>query len=430
MKQFFWLLGILFLLLLMVVIGLAVFVSRFDPNQYREYIESLISQNTGLKTEIGHLSLDKGALLGIEAKPFTLRQAKVTEPLFSTQRVKLQVDLWSLLGKRLSLKVKTEDGVLNYTPEPAKSEKGTTLKGVKTNVETGFPLFFLKMKGEGRVLDPSQPDLQWRAEIDKSRHVNFHVGFQEEALTAKGEIYAGQKPPRFQAQLKLNGLKIPDVVKTLHNKTLDSQNEEIPLTGSMDGILEIRGAGKDSKEIEKSLLGKGGLDIHEGALLNFNIAHSILTRVTLLPGLAQVLTEMVPPPFQEALNSPTTTFELVEANFQIQGNQVQFASLMLKSTHYLVEGEGALDFEGNLDFKARLILLEEMSSFLIGRVRELSFLANEQGRVAIPFVYRGRWPSARPLPDLGFLAQRLIGNRGTELLEKGLAALSQFTARH
>ena len=138
----------------------------------------------------------------------------------------------------------------------------------------------------------------------------------------------------------------------------------------------------------------------------------------------------MPRAFQAALNDSSTPFEFLGAEFTIQGDEVNFSSLVLKNSQYLIEGDGTVDFQHNVNFEAQLILLEDVSRFLMGRVKELSLLTNPQGRVVIPFVYRGLWPAVRPRPDFGYLAERLVqqGTTGAAgLVEKGLEVLNQLT---
>ena len=406
--------------LVAVVAPAFVFITRFDPNHYRSLLESVISENSGLKAGIGQLSFSKGGIMpGLQVGSFKLKKDKEQKPLFETEKITIELDALSLLGGQIVAKISSEKGTLRVSS----GERVLTLRDVKLDARSAFPSGLLKWKGEGSLFNPSKPDLEWKIEMDRGKHIDFDLRFERDHALLKGDAYAGQKPPRFRFELKLDGLEIPKIFTAV----AASRKSEAPFTGSLDGIMEIQGAGKNPAEIQKSLLGRGGFDLQNGVILNFNLAHFLLKRITLLPVLGEILNELLPPSFQAALNSPRTSFELIEAHFQVQGGEIQFSSVMLKNPHYLVEGEGKFDLEGNVDFKARLILLEDLSGYLIGRVRELRFFANSQGRVVIPFVYRGVWPHARPLPDLGYLAERLLGNQGMNLLEKGLKALNHLT---
>ena len=406
----------------LLVLGIAAasfFIFRFDPNYYRGFLESAVSEKSGLKAGIGQLSFSKGIIPGLQVGSFKLKRDKEPEPLFETEKVTIELDALNLLGGQIAVKISSEKGTLRIF-----SGKGTLkVKEVRLDARSAFPSGLLRLKGEGSLFDPSQPDLAWKIEMDRRKHIDFDLRFEGGRAVLKGDAYAGQKPPRFRSELKLDGLEIPKIFMA----AAGPRKSEAPLTGSLDGVVEIQGAGKNSAEIQKSLFGKGGFDLQNGVILHFNLANFLLRRITLVPGLSEILNDILPPSFQTALNNPQTAFELIEAHFKVEGEEIQFSSVMLKSSQYLVEGEGKFDLEGNVDFKARLILLEDLSGYLIGRVRELRFFANSQGRVVIPFVYRGVWPHARPLPDLGYLAEKLLGNQGSNLLEKGLKALNLLT---
>ena len=405
--------GVFLLIFLVAVIAAAfVFITRFDPNHYRSLLESVISEKLGLKAGIGQLSFSKeGIIPGLQVGSFKLKKDKEQEPLFETEKATIELDGLSLLGGQIAAKLSSEKGTLKVSSR----EESLVVKDVRVDARSTFLSGLLRLKGEGRLCNPSKPDLEWKIEMDRGKHIDFDLRFEGDHVLLKGDAYAGQKPPRFRSELKLDGLEISKIFLA----AAASRKTEAPFTGSLDGIVEIQGAGKNPAEIQKSLLGRGGFDLQNGVILNFNLAHFLLKRITLLPVLSEILNKILPPSFQTTLNNPQTSFELIEAHFQVQGGEIRFSSVMLKNPHYLVEGEGKFDLEGNVDFKARLILLEDLSGYLIGRVQELRFFANSQGRVVIPFVYRGVWPYARPLPDLGYLAEKL--------LEKGLKALNRLT---
>jgi len=76
--------------------------------------------------------------------------------------------------------------------------------------------------------------------------------------------------------------------------------------------------------------------------------------------------------------------------------------------------------------RSKLVLYEELSAFLIKKVKELESLQNASGRLVIPFVYRGNLPGAKVYPDLNYVASSLIQGRGEELLAKGIDKLTEF----
>ena len=67
----------------------------------------------------------------------------------------------------------------------------------------------------------------------------------------------------------------------------------------------------------------------------------------------------------------------------------------MKHEEYFLEGEGAVGLKDSLlDFRARLVCMEGLSAWIIGQNPDFKPFENVQGRVIIPFLYRGFLPQA------------------------------------
>ncbi len=414
-----WIFLIFLGLLLVLVIAAAIFISRMKPETYRSRIESFLSEKTGYLVNLGEISFSKEIGLGLEAKKAELRKPGTEKPIFLGDRVLLQLDILSLLGGRVTLKAKIDGGTFDYAARPGANH--LVIQGIHARAEAAFPSNFIKVKGAGRLATQGGPEVAWRLGGNPKQHINFEIKFKKDALLLTGEVFPGVDPPRFQGEIKVNQLNIEEVMQLAGAKKGDPI-----LSGTADGLLQIGGTGKTDKEIQNSLVGQGRFEIQNGTLLDFNIVQHLLKQITILPALGELLQQILPPEFQETLNSATTAFEFLEVNFSLQGGQISTPSLILKSSKYLIEAEGSFDFDHNVNFKARLVLLENLSKYLIQRIRELELVANEQERIVIPFVYRGVWPKTRPLPDLGYLAEKFFKKAGMDWLEQGLGLLEQF----
>lgn len=400
----------------------AVFLIRFDPDHYRPYLESQLSKALHFKVELGPLSRSWNRGLGVRVNGLQLRKNQTSTPLLRADSVLLWLNPLSLVGGRLAYKVRIEGGDFRYQGE-TKTPLDLKLEGIQAELRQEIPGGRIEGEGEGRVFSDSASDLTWQGNLNpKGGEVNFGIHLQKNKAFLQGEAFPFQKPPRFQAKLELREMDLAAVFRLW--KVAHPGGEE-PLAGLVSGNFEAAGVGQNGIEIRKSLQAQGELEIRDGVFRNFNVIPTVLRRMTLVPALGEALIAEVPPVFQPLFNRRDTTFEWLQAKFVVQDDKVSFQRLFLKDRHYLVEAEGTLSFQGEVHFGAKLVLMEEVSQFLVGRVKELSVLQNAQGRMVIPFVYRGTWPEARPRPDLGSLAERLLVEQGAHLLERGLEALSQ-----
>jgi len=90
--------------------------------------------------------------------------------------------------------------------------------------------------------------------------------------------------------------------------------------------------------------------------------------------------------------------------------------LAILARDYAMLGKGTYSLDNQLDFMATLIASKELSDDVISDVREVKYLTNEQGKIAIPFRLTGALPSVKPKPDSEFIARAL----GRAVVGKGL----------
>lgn len=396
--------------------------SRFDLDRYREVFESRLSREFNVSVDIGRLSVSAKKIPGIEISSLRVDGRSKKTPIFSAHSILLYVDLLTFFVDGLTVRCDIEEGQLAY-PSSQDSDFFLEVFDIKGDLEASLLTKTIRGAGEGRLLEASERDLAWRAEMDaKSQRVTYEVRIQGNQLHAQGESLAFQGSPQFKGRMDFNGFDVGRAF-TLLAKT---RGGEIGIAGILYGAIHLEGSGKKWSEVRPSLLGMGKIEVRDGALTHFNVIRAILTRITLIPGLGEVLAEALPRNWQNVLRYRDTPFELVEGEFEIQGNVVEIKSVVVKGKQYVIEAEGEIQLDGNLNLRGRLILLEELSQFLMSRVRELSFFANEQGRLIIPFFQRGNWSVAKPQPDLVYLGEKLLVDHAKRFLEKGADALSKW----
>ena len=360
---------------------------------------------------------------GLEARGLRLGEPRSeAPPFFKAGSFFLRVEPLGLFMGRVVVSAAIEEGHLHYRYGSEPPFFDLEISDIKAELEGILLGGTLKGKGEGRVFDESSPDLKWQGTLRPADGpVDFEIALGEGRLIATGEGFPHQSPPRFGLEFEANDFDLEGAFRRFQKGT---ETEWIP-AGRVFGRVELQGSGREWGDLQNSLSGVGRLEIREGAIRNLNLVKAVLARITVVPGLGEVLAQAAPAPFQPLLNHRDTTFEALEVNFHVQGDQLAVESLILKESQYVIEGSGTVGLAGVFDLRAKLVLLEEISGFLIQKVGELGYLANEQGRIVIPFVLRGKWPEVRPEPDLAYLAEKLIVDQGARLMEWGLETLSQ-----
>lgn len=464
MRLIHWLGWVLLVGILGLTAALVIFVLRFDPNQYRPLIESKLSETLGIQAEIGSLSLGWKDGLAIEAGGIRLQNAPGEIPFLETESLFIRFDPFLLLRGKLILSklsivkpnvllvrkadgsvnwpnrrggrgsaesraaglvlllsdLTVEGGNLSYRDETSLPAQAVNLEGVEgrlTQTVPGGPLAFdaeAKILAEGRG---GEIETEGRFYPIDGR-VEFVGHLFEDHIVLKGEARLFGASPQYQGKLEVRGLDTEQLF-------IPSRGE-VYLSGRAEGEFKFEGTGRNAEELKRSLRAEGTLQIQDGAFRNLNVIDAILSRITPLPGLRGVLLGAVPETFQPVLQSQDTPFDQLQGNVSVENGIVTFPSLAMLGPDYLVEASGAVNFELDMNFQARLVLTGDLSEFLVSRVNELSLLANPESQLVVPFLVRGRWPEAKPQPDLAYLTQRLIVDQGSQLLQKGLEALSKL----
>ena len=72
-----------------------------------------------------------------------------------------------------------------------------------------------------------------------------------------------------------------------------------------------------------------------------------------------------------------------------------------------MRGKGTFALDNALDVTATLVASQQLSDAIVADVREVKYIENAQGKVAIPFRLTGALPQVQPKPDIAFLTQSL-----------------------
>lgn len=443
-------------------IALALFVLRFDANQYRSLIESKVSETLGVKAEIGNLALGwrSGLALGVEG--IRLQSVPGEVPFFETESLFVQFDPFLLMRGKLILSklslvkpnvllvrrgdgrvnwprgagkggsrearaaglvfllsdLRVQGGNLSYRDEALGPVQGVNLEGLEARLTQTLPGGPVSWNAEGKISSTGRvSDVRAEGRLHpRDGRIEFAGQIFQDRVILSGEARLFDTPPQYQGKLEVRGLDTKELFVP--------RGGEVSLSGLAHGELTFEGRGRDAEALKKSLRGEGQFLIQDGAFRNLNVVDAVLSRITPIPALRGVLLGVVPIPYQPLLQSRDTSFRFLRGKVSIEDGQVSVPSLAMEGADYLVEARGNVNFEKDARFRARLVLREPLSEFFRAKVHEISLLSNSRGELVIPFIYQGKWPSARPQPDVGYLAQQLVVEQGSQLLEKGLEVLA------
>ena len=228
--------------------------------------------------------------------------------------------------------------------------------------------------------------------------------------------YAANEIPRFTVTSELKAI---DLVQLYRYFEMESQRD---IRGNLNGNIKLTGQGDRWESIKANLRGQGQTEVLQGAILNFNIADTVLSGATGVPGLTNLISPAVRKKYPETFAAKDTEFKELQTQLELGDSRLNFKNLRIAAAQFRVEGNGWADFERRVDFRGVVRFSPQLSADLAGALRETRLLFNSNNELEIPFVVAGEMPNVRPRPDTSYLTKTL--QRG--LLQRGAEELQQM----
>jgi hypothetical protein len=234
------------------------------------------------------------------------------------------------------------------------------------------------------------------------------------SLRGQGKIYLESASPRFSVVSQVHDIDLKEYFRSVHKSSPER------VEGRLSANLDLNGSGKTWETIKTTIHGKGQAQVVDGKLLDFNLAEGVLSGITGIPGLTQLINPRVREKYPEIFSSPSTNFTDLGGVFTVGSGRVNVEDLRLKAVDYAVRGRGWIDFDQRLDMTGALALSQQLSSDLARSAKEVKYLF-EQDRLEVPFGVKGKLPQVRPKPDSEHLSRLLrqgLVRKGAEELER------------
>jgi AsmA protein len=282
-------------------------------------------------------------------------------------------------------------------PEVVKDLKGEGTVLVKDGSVTARGNF---TSSSGTIADGDYKDLQTTTSFaDKVATIeSLSLGAFGGALKAKGRYDMRETAPRFAADANVNAMDLTQIFRAFAPTA--PQN----LRGLIDMDLDVTGSGKEWSVIRKTLKGQGKAEVVNGALLDMNLAESVMSNI---PGGVNVVPANIRKKYPAIFSAKDTEFKQMKGSAVIADGTARTEDLVVSAAEFETQGKGWFAFDRKVDFRALLFFSQQLSQDIINKAREAKGLANEQGRIEIPFTLSGKLPGAKPKPDMGYIARAM-----------------------
>lgn len=357
---------------------------------------------------------------------FTGKTAELPESAFhiGKSEVRLAAKVGSFSPLNLSYRVSSPElnladvkgaGAGRKKPEVLKDLKGEGTLAVKGGAVTARGNF---SSTSGTIADGDYKDLKTTTALaDRVATIeSLTVGAFGGALNAKGRYDMRDATPTFAATTNVKGMDVTQMARAFAPES--KQN----VRGALDMDLDVTGAGKEWQAIQKSLKGHGKAEVKNGALLDVNLAESVMSN---LPGGVSLVPSDIRKKYPAIFSAKDTEFKQLKGSAVIADGRARTDDLIVSAAEFETQGKGWFGFDKTVDFKALLLFSPQLSQDIVSKAKEAKGFANDRGQIEMPFTLSGKLPGAKPKPDMNYVARAM--QRG--FLERGLGSLGGKKSR-
>jgi hypothetical protein len=175
----------------------------------------------------------------------------------------------------------------------------------------------------------------------------------------------------------------------------------------LDLDLDISGAGKEWKDIQPTLAGKGGAVVLRGSLLNVNIANELLFGLEQLPLIDKNALDAVRSNNPKLFSGNNTAFKDLRADVRIENGKIHSKGLVLKAADYVIYGDGWVSLDRQMGMKSSIVFSSEATKNLVNQVKVLKYLTDDKGQLVLPLTLSGSVLKPTVAPDIDVLSKKL-----------------------
>lgn len=291
-------------------------------------------------------------------------------------------------------------------PEAKKAEviRGLEARGEFRAAAKGTEFHGSLRSSEGSLRDVDYRDLAAELGLEDrvARLDRLSLGAFDGSYAGSGR-YDLREPanPKFSFQSSVRGM----VLKALLGTKFPGAEEKID--GRLDADLALSGSGSGWETIRNSLRGDGRMDVKDGVIKDVNIADQVLASVTGIGGLSSLVSPRTRSKYPELFSTGDTRFEKLGGTVQIADGEARTDDLTLAARDYAILGRGRYALENRVDLTATLVASRGLTDDVVADVKEAKYIANDEGRLEIPFRLTGSLPRVRPKPDSAFITRTL-----------------------
>lgn len=304
--------------------------------------------------------------------------------------------------------LRIEDGALHWTDAMARPPTELWLKQLDvtaTNIAPGQPMD-VDVSG---ALAGETPNLRLSGRLTLPRP-------QGGAGSAPALVAGGTGRPGLAAEGSLERMQL-----TIERLPLEDVLPAVPpgepqLRGQLTVTVQGSAATLDPARWTQGLSGSGRVKVHEPVVANLNVLRAVFEKFAMIPGLVETLQARLPADYQVRLAARDTVLGPIDLSMTLDAGAMRFDDLAVQTDTFGMSGTGRVGLDGTIDLQATLRIEPAFSAALIRSVNELQALTNAKGEMEIPLIIRGQAPRVAVLPDVQYVASKVLVTKAVDLL--------------
>ena len=201
------------------------------------------------------------------------------------------------------------------------------------------------------------------------------------------------------------------------------------LDGAVTLSIDGTGRGLDWPTLSKTLSGTGEVTLDKGVLMDTNIARQVIEKLSMFPGLGQTIEQNIPVSIKEKLAQDYTLIQPVKKAFTIQDGNIVLNGLKVVTDLLDINTDTTVTLAGMISGKGVLSFQKDLSGAMLAGFPQMKYLVNADNMVEFPVTYSVGADKVSVLPDLEYIAKKVIAEKGQEILSDIFKKASGETAQ-
>lgn len=210
------------------------------------------------------------------------------------------------------------------------------------------------------------------------------------------------------------------------------------IDGRLNLNAKLLAASRNGVSLQDDMQGQGDTQVLNGTLKDFNLVELVLSNIKGLPGMSDLVSSRFSSRYSAMFQRSDTPFNSLTATFAIDKGRILSKDFHMATPDYSVYGDGWVGFDKSMKWNATLVMSSQFTRELMQEHRNVRYVLNRQGRLAIPFRLEGTLPRVQAKPDVqklaeviqqGFLAKGKERSSGGEQVRGGKGTKKKPTTK-